>query len=112
MAKHFVYDPVLFDQITERKVPLAAGTVVRKVQPHGCPKNGTMGQCYVEGVVDGTFYGLVMVNSLTPLKQPPHHPGWQFTGETHFEDDKLYGQYVEQGTADYHEKWHLIQDLG
>lgn len=110
MSKHYVYDPVLFDQMHERKVPLAAGTVVRKVQPHGCPKNGTMGQCYVEGL-DGTFYGLVMLNSLTPLKQPPRVSGWQFTGETHAEDGRLYGQYVAAGTVDYAEQWLLIQDL-
>ena len=59
----YTYDPVLFDQFTDRRVPLAPGTVVRKVQPFGCPRNGTMGQCYVEGL-DGTFYGLVCVNSL------------------------------------------------
>jgi hypothetical protein len=62
-ARTFVYEPVLFDRMQDRKVPLAAGTPVRKVQPFGCPRNGTMGQCYVEGL-DGTFYGLVCVNSL------------------------------------------------
>lgn len=61
--KSYRYKPVMFDRLTERKVPLAEGTLVRKVQPHGCPKNGTMGQCYVEGL-DGTFYGLVCVDSL------------------------------------------------
>lgn len=69
MSKHFVYNPVLFDQFTERKVPLAPGTVVRKVQPAGCPRNGTMGMAYVEGVHDGIFYGLVMLNSLDPIKR-------------------------------------------
>lgn len=63
MKMIYRYEPVMFDRFTERKVPLAEGTLVRKVQPVGCPRNGTMGQCYVEGL-DGTFYGLVCVNSL------------------------------------------------
>lgn len=59
----YVYEPVLLDRMYDRQVPLAAGTLVRKTQPAGCPRNGTMGQCYVEGL-DGTFYGMVCVNSL------------------------------------------------
>jgi len=68
MATTYRYEPVLFDRMQDRKVPLAAGTLVRKVQPFGCPRNGTMGQCYVEGL-DGTFYGLVCVGSLVRVKR-------------------------------------------
>lgn len=59
----FKYDPVMFDRFHTRQVPLEEGTLVRKTQPHGAPRNGTMGMCYVEGL-DGIFYGLVMLNSL------------------------------------------------
>jgi hypothetical protein len=58
------YEPVLFDRMYDRTVPLPEGTLVRKTQPFGCPKNGTMGQCYVESLDGETFYGLVCVNSL------------------------------------------------
>lgn len=39
------------------------GTLVRKVQPRGCPKNGTMGQCYIESM-EGEFLGMVDERSL------------------------------------------------
>jgi hypothetical protein len=40
--------------------------IVRVIQPHGCPPNGTMGHCYVETRL-GEFVGLVLCNSLQPL---------------------------------------------
>jgi len=43
---------------------LEAETVVRIVQPYGCPKNGTMGQCYVE-TLGGKFIGMVCVSSVS-----------------------------------------------
>ena len=58
------YEPVLFDMFTERKMPIPEGARLRKVEMHGCPRNGTMGMCYVEDADTGTFYGLVMVKSL------------------------------------------------
>jgi hypothetical protein len=65
--KVYRYEPVLFDRFTERTVPLAEGTLVVKGHPgYGAPKNGTMGMCYVYDADDGTFYGLVMLNSLVP----------------------------------------------
>lgn len=60
----YTYEPVPFDRFYDRKVPLAAGTRVVKVQPVGCPRNGTMGQTYVEDAETGVFYGLVCTNSL------------------------------------------------
>lgn len=58
------YDPVLFDMIMERPVPIPDDALVRKVEKAGCPRNGTMGMCYVENAETGEFYGLVMVKSL------------------------------------------------
>jgi hypothetical protein len=40
--------------------------IVRVVQPYGCPRNGTMGHCFVENRA-GEFIGLVLVASLQPL---------------------------------------------
>jgi hypothetical protein len=45
----YIYEPVGLDLLPgkwDRYKP-APGTIVRKVQPHGCPRNGTMGHCYV-----------------------------------------------------------------
>ncbi len=44
------------------------GTLVRVVQPSGCPKNGTMGQCYVERADNGEFIGMVSIASLKNKK--------------------------------------------
>jgi hypothetical protein len=41
------------------------GTRVVKTQPAGCPRNGTMGQCYVMDADTGEFYGMVALSSLT-----------------------------------------------
>jgi hypothetical protein len=65
MAKRvrvFTYEPVGFDLLDPRGV--ARGTRVVKTQPYGCPKNGTMGHCYVMGADTGEFYGLVLEASL------------------------------------------------
>lgn len=43
----------------------ADGTPVVVVQPHGCPKNGTMGHCYVSEVSDPRSLCLVAIASLT-----------------------------------------------
>jgi len=43
------------------------GTIVKVVQPYGCPKNGTMGHCYIE-TLDGHFIGLVAIASLEKVK--------------------------------------------
>ncbi|MGV8972210.1 MAG: hypothetical protein ACOH10_07795 [Rhodoglobus sp.] len=61
----FVFEPVGFDRFDPRPNQPKAGTLVVKVQPFGCPKNGTMGFTYVEDAETGEFYGLVLLNSLT-----------------------------------------------
>jgi hypothetical protein len=57
------YDPAGLDLFYEHTVPIAPGTKVRKVQPFGCPRNGTMGMAYVE-TLDGRFVGLRNLTSL------------------------------------------------
>jgi hypothetical protein len=53
-----------WDRFDRRENTPADGTKVRKCQPHGCPKNGTMGHCFIEDL-DGKFIGLVATASLT-----------------------------------------------
>jgi hypothetical protein len=60
----FEFQPVGADRWDRRANQPTPGTLVRKVQPHGCPRNGTMGHCFVEDADTGTFYGLVLLNSL------------------------------------------------
>lgn len=67
--------PVMMDACDARVSPWS-GRPVRVVQPYGCPKNGTMGMCYVEDVETGRFIGLVCCNSLRkdPVNlTPPLH---------------------------------------
>lgn len=61
-AKKYVYEPVLFDSL--QVTYLEPGALVVKVQPYGCPKNGTMGMCYVGDAETGQFIGMVCENSL------------------------------------------------
>lgn len=69
-----VLRPVGMDA-TDGRVRQWADYIVRVVQPHGCPRNGTMGHCYVEtrlpepGQKSPEFIGLVLVNSLQPLSE-------------------------------------------
>jgi len=75
MAKRerlYTFNPVGWDVFDARANTPAPGTIVRKVQPHGCPRNGTMGHCYVEpcdetGASVGRF-ALVLLASLEPFK--------------------------------------------
>jgi len=41
-----------------------------KTQPYGCPKNGTMGHCFVADASTGEFYGLVLLASLQRAPLP------------------------------------------
>jgi len=66
-ARKYRYEPVLFDRINPAR-GLAEGDIVVKVQPHGCPRNGTMGMTYVGHPETGAFIGMVCLNSLTPVK--------------------------------------------
>ncbi len=60
----FVFEPVGLDAFAPHDHQPEAGTRVVKTQPFGCPKNGTMGHCYVQDAETGAFYGLVLLNSL------------------------------------------------
>lgn len=53
----------LFD-LTDPRLTGYRGERVRVIQPYGCPKNGTMGHCYVEHASTKEFIGLVLVSSL------------------------------------------------
>jgi len=64
-ARLYIFDPNGWDTIMPTANAPTAGTIVRKVQPFGCPRNGTMGHCYVEPV-DGGAFALVSLGSLTP----------------------------------------------
>lgn len=63
------YEPVGMDVWDRRRHQPEPGTRVVKTQPFGCPRNGTMGHCYVEDAETGAFYGLVLVNSLVREKK-------------------------------------------
>jgi hypothetical protein len=49
---------------TDGRVTEHKGVEVHKVQPHGCPRNGTMGMVYVQVAETGQFIGLVSKYSL------------------------------------------------
>lgn len=68
-SKVYEFHPVLFDRISPPAKRISAGTLVVKIQPHGCPKNGTMGMCYIGDKDTGEFIGMVCVNSLVPAKR-------------------------------------------
>jgi hypothetical protein len=61
------FEPVMIDKL-HPPYNLKPGDFVRVVNLHECPKAGTMGHCHVQHL-DGSFAGLVCVNSLQPLKQ-------------------------------------------
>lgn len=49
---------------TDARVTARAGAEVQITQPHGCPRNGTMGMVYVQDAHSGEFIGLVSKASL------------------------------------------------
>lgn len=62
------FEPTGWDLIHPKGGP-RSGTVVVKVQPFGCPTNGTMGHCYVADASTGEFYGLVWSKSLRKISR-------------------------------------------
>lgn len=64
MSTVYIFEPVGLDRFDARPHQPAPGTRVVKTQPYGCPRNGTMGFCYVNDAETGRFYGLVLLNSL------------------------------------------------
>lgn len=69
MTTIYEFHPVGLDAWEKRPHHPVPGTRVRKTQPHGCPKNGTMEHCYIEGADTGEFLGLVLVNSLVKVSK-------------------------------------------
>jgi hypothetical protein len=63
-AQVFVLEPSGLLDTTSARVQQFAGKEVQKVQPAGCPRNGTMGQCYVQETETGQFIGMVNEASL------------------------------------------------
>lgn len=63
-ATVYTFRPVGWDVFDRRANQPEPGTRVIKVQPHGCPRNGTMGHCFVADAASGAFYGLVLIKSL------------------------------------------------
>jgi hypothetical protein len=63
--KTYTLQPIGLMDRGDPRVMRHAGTEVRKVQPYGCPRNGTMRMTYVERVDTGEFIGLVCLSSLT-----------------------------------------------
>ncbi len=59
----YVFDPVEWDLFDARH-DIEPGIEVVKTQPAGCPKNGTMGHCFIADADTGAFIGLVMAASL------------------------------------------------
>jgi hypothetical protein len=66
MSKRYIFQPTGLDLFDPKPHQAPAGTVVVKTQPHGCPKNGTMGFTYIKDAETGQFYGLALLNSLVP----------------------------------------------
>jgi hypothetical protein len=60
------YDPVAIDRLNP-PYNLNDGDIVRVINLPGCPKANTMGHAHVQHF-DGTFGGLVCINSLTKYK--------------------------------------------
>ena len=58
------FEPVGMDAWDRRAHQPEPGARVVKTQPAGCPKNGTMGHCFVKDAETGAFYGLVLLASL------------------------------------------------
>lgn len=77
MSAAYRFEPVGLDVWDRRQYQPEPGTLVRKVQPHGCPRNGTFGHCYVVPLSATTDDRgrwsvspvLVLVNSLTKTKR-------------------------------------------
>lgn len=69
MAKLYRYQPAGLDLYDRRPPQPEPGSIVRKVQPSGCPRNGTMGHCFV-GDPDQPYRSngvLVLEASLLPV---------------------------------------------
>jgi hypothetical protein len=66
-GSRYTYQPVLLDMVSPANVGLKSGEVVTVVNLPGCPRANVMGHCHVTRA-DGTFGGLVVTNSLVPMR--------------------------------------------
>lgn len=69
MKKVYVFHRAGYDLILGHSHLPAEGTLVVKMQPFGCPKNGLMGHCFIGDALTGKFICLVDVRSLTLYKK-------------------------------------------
>jgi hypothetical protein len=67
-ATVYTFQPVGVDIWDRRANQPEPGQLVVKTQPYGCPRNGTMGHCFVADAASGEFLGLVLINSLQRVK--------------------------------------------
>lgn len=65
--KKYRFNPVAMDRFDPCANQPPKGAIVVKTQPYGCPKNGTMGHCFIKPVEGGEFC-LVLENSLEEVK--------------------------------------------
>ena len=68
-SRVFTFEPVGLDVFDRRAGQPERGTRVVKYQPYGCPKNGTMGHCFIKDAETGEGYGLVLLNSLNATNE-------------------------------------------
>lgn len=62
--REYTYVPVGLDMFQGSPYGPLPGDTVVKVQPFGCPKNGTMGHAYAAPVDNPDNYRLVLLGSL------------------------------------------------
>lgn len=67
-ARKFVFHAAGWDVCHDHGSLPDPGQIVVLTQPHGTPKNGTLGQVFVADV-RGEFIGMVDQRSLTPLRR-------------------------------------------
>lgn len=67
-GSRYVYYPCMLDAGAAHLRGLVPGTIVRTMQPHGCPKNNTMKHSYIESQ-GGRFWGLVANASLHEVEE-------------------------------------------
>jgi hypothetical protein len=65
----YTLNPVGLLDRTSRRITGYIGAPVQKVQPHGTPRNGVMGMCFVQHAETGEFIGQVCESSLTATDQ-------------------------------------------
>lgn len=69
MKRTYIFNPVGVDSYDRRPYQPTPGTAVQKVQPYGCPPNGTAGHCFVAPVGNPKAFSLVLLASLTPQRK-------------------------------------------